>query len=39
MFSDIESFTNISEKLNPKEVIDMLNIYFEKTNTPIIRSK
>ena len=39
MFSDIESFTNISEKLNPKEVIDMLNIYFKKTNTPIIRSK
>ena len=39
MFSDIASFTNISEKLTPKEVIDMLNIYFEKTNTPIIRSK
>jgi len=39
MFSDIASFTNISERLNPQEVINMLNIYFEKINTPIIKSK
>jgi len=38
MFSDIASFTNISEKLTAKEVIQMLNIYFWKTNKPIIRS-
>ena len=29
MFSDIASFTNISEKLKAEEVGDMLNIYFE----------
>jgi len=38
MFSDIESFTNISEKLSAEEVIQMLNIYFEQTNKPIIKS-
>ena len=38
MFSDIKSFTNISEKLTPQEVIEMLNIYFEKTNTPLWNS-
>lgn len=38
MFSDIAWFTNISEKLEAKEVIDMLNAYFDKTNTSIIRT-
>lgn len=28
LFSDIESFTSISEKLSPEQVIKMLNIYF-----------
>ncbi len=39
MFSDIAWFTDISEQLTAQEVIDMLNIYFEKTNTSIVRSK
>ena len=30
MFSDIAGFTNISEKLTAQEVIDMLNVYFDK---------
>jgi len=30
MFSDIAWFTNISEKLTAQEVIDMLNVYFDK---------
>lgn len=38
MFSDIAWFTNISENLQAKEVIDMLNSYFDKTNTSIIRT-
>ena len=38
MFSDIASFTNISEKLTAEEVIQMLNLYFEQTNKPIIKS-
>ncbi len=32
MFTDIEWFTNISEKLTATEVTKMLNIYFEKAN-------
>jgi class 3 adenylate cyclase len=39
MFSDIASFTNISEKLSAQEVIQMLNLYFKQTNNPIIKSK
>jgi len=38
MFSDIASFTNISEMLTPNEVITMLNIYFEKANTPLSKT-
>ena len=38
MFSDIASFTNISEKLTAEEVIQMLNLYFKQTNKPIIKS-
>lgn len=28
LFTDIENFTNISEKLSPKKIFEMLNIYF-----------
>jgi len=32
MFTDIASFTDISEKLTANEVVNMLNIYFKKAN-------
>ena len=32
MFTDIASFTNISEKLTAPEVVEMLNTYFEEAN-------
>ena len=32
MFTDIASFTNISESLNASDVVDMLNTYFEEAN-------
>ena len=35
MFSDIRSYTAISESLTPKEIFDLLNNYFHLTN-PII---
>ena len=30
LFSDIRNFTTLTEKNNPEEIIDMLNIYFTK---------
>jgi len=30
LFSDIRNFTTISEKLSPKEVVEMLNIYYSR---------
>lgn len=36
LFSDIRSFTSISEKLSPKENFDFLNSYFQRVG-PIIR--
>ena len=32
MFTDIASFTDISEKLSASEVVNMLNLYFKKAN-------
>lgn len=39
MFSDIASFTNISEQLKAEEVGDMLNIYFEICGRYLNKSK
>jgi adenylate cyclase len=37
LFSDIESFTSISENLHPRQLISMLNVYFEEASN-VIRS-
>ena len=36
LFSDIRSFTTISEKLKPHEVVEMLNEYFSRACEPIM---
>ena len=36
LFSDIRSFTTISEKLEPSEVVEMLNEYFSQACEPIL---
>ncbi len=36
LFSDIRNFTTISEKLNPHEVVEMLNAYFSRICEPIM---
>jgi adenylate cyclase len=36
LFSDIRNFTTISEKLNAREVVEMLNAYFSRTTEPIL---
>jgi len=38
-FSDIEGFTSISEKLEPKELVYYLNQYFEKVSDVILDHK
>ena len=35
MFCDIRSFTNMSEKLSPQELVDFLNDYLKRMNMPI----
>lgn len=35
LFADIRSFTSISEKLDPKVLINLLNIYFEEVTSVI----
>ena len=37
MFCDIRSFTNLSEKLSPQELVDFLNDYLKRMNIPISR--
>jgi len=37
LFSDIRNFTTISEKLNAREVVEMLNTYLSKVCEPILK--
>ncbi|MBD3362659.1 CHASE2 domain-containing protein [Candidatus Dojkabacteria bacterium] len=39
LFSDIRSFTSISEKLNPEELIDLLNKYLDQMSKIIINNE
>jgi class 3 adenylate cyclase len=35
LFADIRAFTNLSETLSPQELLNFLNTYFERMNSPI----
>ena len=37
LFTDVVGFTTLSERLSPREVIDVLNAYFAVVSEPIIR--
>jgi adenylate cyclase len=35
LFSDIRGFTTLSEKMDPQDVVNLLNVYFERMSTVI----
>ncbi len=35
MFTDIEGFTTLSERITPVQLVDILNDYFERISTPV----
>jgi len=35
LFSDIRSFTNLSENMSPQDILNFLNVYFRRMNQPI----
>ncbi len=39
LFSDIRSFTNLSENMSPQELLNFLNSYLKRMNTPIHKYK
>ena len=38
LFSDIRNFTSMSERMNPEEVVNMLNTYFSYITEPIMEN-
>ncbi len=38
LFSDIRSFTTLSENMSPQELLNFLNTYLQRVNTPIHRN-
>lgn len=39
MFADIRSFTNLSERFEPRELVEFLNLYFSYMVTPILDNR
>src|SRR5262249_7765169 len=38
LFADIRGFTTLSERKTPKEIVTLLNVYFERAATEIFRN-